>query len=156
MFALRERTPMPANRLGYIPLEPRRMPPEDHDGLTRFFRASGYPVRVDPTIAWGAWRGSELAACVALSLEEGTWVLRGPEVVVDERRRGIGKRLLAAAAPELANRTTFCVAYSHLQRMYSSVGFRTCPPEDAPELLRRRVNALRDVGWDVILLIRIG
>src|ERR1700681_5002683 len=148
MLAHRKRTIMPAN---WAPLQARRMLPEDHDGLTRFFRASGYPVRVEPAIAWGAWRGRELAACVALSLEEGTWVLRGPEVLVDVRRRGIGKRLLAAAAPELADGTSFCVAYSHLRRMYSSIVVRTCPPDEAPEVLRRRVKALRAVDWDVIL-----
>jgi predicted N-acetyltransferase YhbS len=154
MFALRERATMRANTLNRIPLEPRRMPPEDHDDLTRFFRKSGYPVQVDPTIAWGVWRGSELAACVALSLEEDTWVLRGPEVLVDLRRQGIGARLLAAAEPELADRTTYCVAYSHLRRMYSSIGFRICSPGEKPDFLRKRVNALRAVGWEVTLLIR--
>jgi predicted N-acetyltransferase YhbS len=145
---------MPANKLNSVPLEPRRMPPEDHDDLTRFFRESGYPARVEPAVAWGAWRGSELTACVALSLEEGTWVLRGPEVLGDLRRRGIGKRLLAAAEPELAGRTTYCVAYSHLRRLYSSIGFRTCTLGEKPDFLRRRLNALRALDWDVILLIR--
>jgi GNAT superfamily N-acetyltransferase len=145
------RTTVPASSL---PLETRLMLPEDHADLTRFFYASGYPVRVEPTIAWGVWRGSELAACVALCLEEGTWVLRGPEVLVDARHRGIGKRLLAAAAPELAHRTTYCIAYSHLRRMYSTVGFRTCRPNEAPDALRSRVKTLRAVDWDVILLIR--
>lgn len=145
---------MPANKLNSVPLEPRRMPPEDHDDLTRFFRESGYPARVEPAVAWGAWRGSELTACVALSLEEGTWVLHGPEVLGDLRRRGIGKRLLAAAEPELAGRTTYCVAYSHLRRLYSSIGFRTCTLGENPDFLRRRVNALRALDWDVILLIR--
>jgi hypothetical protein len=145
---------MPAFRLNSIPLEPRRMSPEDHDDLTRFFRVSGYPARVEPAIAWGAWRGSELTACVALSLEEGAWVLHGPEVLGGLRRRGTGTRLLAAAEPELADRTTYCVSYSHLRRMYSSIGFRTCSPGEKPDFLRNRVNALRAVGWDVTLLIR--
>lgn len=145
---------MRAATLNDIPLELRRMPPEDHDDLTRFFRRSGYPVQVEPTIAWGAWRGSKLAACVALSLEEDLWVLRGPEVLSDLRRRGIGAQLLAAAEPEFADRTIYCVAYSHLRRMYSSIGFRTCSPGEEPDLLRKRVNALRAVGWDVTLLIR--
>ncbi|HEX7404010.1 MAG TPA: GNAT family N-acetyltransferase [Usitatibacter sp.] len=145
---------MPAIKFNFLPLEPRRMPREDHDDLTRFFRESGYPVRVEPEIAWGVWRGSELAACVALSLEEGTWVLRGPEVLGDLRRRGIGRRLLAAAEHELADRTTYCVAYSHLRRMYASIGFRACSPGEKPDFLRKRVNALRAVGWEVVLLIR--
>jgi len=147
---------MRADALNDIPLEPRRMPPENHDDLTRFFRRSGYPVQVEPTIAWGVWLGSELAACVALSLEEDLWVLRGPEVLADLRRRGIGARLLAAAEPELADRTIYCVAYSHLRSMYSSIGFRACSPGEEPDLLRKRVNALRAVGWDVVLLIRTG
>ena len=145
---------MPAIRFNSVALAPRRMAPEEHDDLTRFFRVSGYPARVEPMVAWGAWRGSELAACLALSLEEDTWVLRGPEVLGDLRRRGIGARLLAAAEPELADRTTYCVAYSHLRRMYSTVGFRTCHPGEKPDFLRKRVNALRAVGWDVVPLIR--
>ena len=145
---------MPENNFNPLPLAPRRMAPEDHDDLTRFFRESGYPAQVEPTIAWGAWRGSELAACVALSHEGDTWVLRGPEVRVDFRHRGVGKRLLAAAAPELADRTTYCVAYSHLRRMYSSIGFRTSSPGEKPDFLRKRVYALRTEGWEVVLLIR--
>jgi predicted N-acetyltransferase YhbS len=154
MFSPRERTATRANTLKSAPVEPRRMSPENHDDLTRFFRKSGYPVQVHPTIAWGVWRESELAACVALSLEEDTWVMRGPEVLAGVRRLGLGARLLAAAEPELADRTTYCMAYSHLRRLYSSIGFRTCAPGEQPDFLRKRVNALRAVGWDVTLLIR--
>jgi predicted N-acetyltransferase YhbS len=145
---------MPAIKFYAIPIELRRMSPGEHDDLTRFFRESGYPARVEPTIAWGAWRASELTACVALSLEEDTWVLRGPEVLGDLRRRGIGKRLLEAAEPELVDRTTYCVAYSHLRRLYSSIGFRACSFGERPDFLRRRVNALQALDWDVVLLIR--
>ncbi|HEX7557577.1 MAG TPA: GNAT family N-acetyltransferase [Usitatibacter sp.] len=154
MLALRERTTMQAIRFNSIPIELRRMSPGEHDDLTRFFRNTGYPAQVEPTIAWGAWRASELAACVALSLEEGTWVLRGPEVLGDLRRRGIGKRLLEAAKAELAGRTTYCVAYSHLRRLYASIGFRACSFGERPDFLRKRANALRTVGWDVVMLIR--
>ena len=153
MLAIRKRATVPAIRFPFLPLESRRMSPAEHDDLKRFFRKSGYPARVEPTIAWATWRGTELAGCVALCLEEDTWVLRGPEVLSDLRRRGIGARLLAAAQPELADRTTYCIAYSHLRRLYSSIGFRSCSPEETPDFLRKRVNALRAMGWDVTLLI---
>jgi hypothetical protein len=133
----------------------RGTPAEQKSDVERFFRLAGYPVPIDkPVAAWGAWEGEELVGCLALCLEDGVEILRGPEIVNRRRRRGYGKALLDAATPQLEGRTLYCVAYTHLLRMYAKAGFGPCAPGEGPEFLRRRVAALVGRGWHVVLLVR--
>jgi GNAT superfamily N-acetyltransferase len=104
-------------------------------------------------IAWGAWEHEMLVGCIALCKEHHVSILRGPEVAHSRRKVGIGRRLLKAAEPELANHTCYCVAYGFLLRVYRDAGFRRCTPGEGPDFLRRRVRDFCARGWDVELLV---
>jgi len=135
--------------------EVRGTPAEQRSDVERFFRLAGYPVPIGkPLAAWGAWDREDLVGCLAICLEDGVEILRGPEIVNRRRRRGYGKALLDAAAPALEGRTLYCVAYTHLLRMYGKAGFGPCAPGEGPDFLRRRVAALVARGWHVALLKR--
>src|SRR5688500_7050627 len=82
--------------------EVRRFAADENAQVERFFREAGYPVPLDQVVlAWGAWEGTALVGCLALCIERGVEILRGPEVLLQRRRSGIGKRLMHAAGPEL-------------------------------------------------------
>lgn len=135
--------------------EVRRFGAEETGQVERYFREAGYPVPLDQVAAaWGAREGGALVGCLALCIEEGVEILRGPEVVFQRRRRGIGRLLIRAAGSELDARSCYCVAYAHLNRLYREVGFRRCEPDEGPEFLRRRVADLQSRGWNVGLLVK--
>ena len=127
----------------------------EHDTLSRFYREAGFPVAIMPgDEGWGAWDKEHLVGCLALSHEANTWIVRGPEIKAEYRRRGVGAHLLHCAMPRLRGKTCYCVAYSFLMRMYSRAGFHACPANEQPAFLAKRVARLRDQGWDLRILRR--
>lgn len=136
-------------------LEYRAFDDAEHDVLSRFYREAGFPVAIMPgDEGWGAWTHGVLVGCLALSHEANTWILRGPEIRSEHRRRGVGAHLLGLALPRLRGKTVYCVSYAYLMRMYSRVGFHVCPPYEQPPFLRKRVDRFREQGWDVRVLKR--
>lgn len=133
----------------------RPMRADENARVERFFREAGYPVPLGSDyVAWGAWEGEALVGCIALCIEGGVTILRGPEIAYDRRRRGIGKALMEAVRPGIAARPCYCIAYTHLHRMYREAGFRRCAEGEGPEFLRRRVRDMRARKWDLALLFR--
>ena len=136
-------------------IEYRAFEDSEHHTLSRFYREAGFPVAIMPgDEGWGAWDGKILVGCLALSHEANTWLLRGPEIKAQYRRRGVGAHLLGQALPRIRNRTCLCVSYSFLVRMYSRAGFHACPAHEQPPFLARRVERLREQGWDLKILKR--
>ena len=127
---------------------------EEQARTERFYREAGYPVPIGEHVAWGAWQGEEMVGAIALSIEGGTAILRGPEIIHARRRRGVGRSLLRAAEPDLRRRSCYVIAYRHLVRMYREMGFTRCVEGDGPEFLRRRIHDLNRRGWDVLLLFK--
>jgi hypothetical protein len=138
------------------PLEYRRFLPEESEVLPRFFLQAGYmvPVTAQDT-GWGAWSDGELVGALALSSLQGSWLLRGPEIVSNFRRRGIGAALLDLALPEIRGIECYCPAYSNLVRMYSRVGFKVCLPADAPPYLAQQLALVRETQLNLMLLKRL-
>lgn len=136
-------------------IEYRAFDEAEHDSLSRFYREAGFPVAIMPgDEGWGAWERGHLVGCLALSHEANTWLLRGPEIRAEYRRRGVGAHLLHLAMPRLRNKTCYCVSYTFLTRMYSRAGFHVCPLHEQPPFLSKRVARLRDQGWDLKILRR--
>lgn len=101
-----------------------------------------------------AERAGELVGIVRRTLESGVVVLRGMQVAPEERRRGVGTRLLDDFIGRLGGAECWCVPYSHLVGFYGRVGFRVVPPEGAPPFLAERIARYRAQGLDVTLMRR--
>jgi len=69
------------------------------------------------------------------------------------QRQGIGKRLLAAVAQNLAGRGCFCIPYAHLVGFYGGIGFRVIEPAKAPTFLRLRLEKYQNRGDEKEYLI---
>jgi hypothetical protein len=138
------------------PIEYRRFRPEESDLLPRFFLQAGYmlPVRAEDT-GWGAWSDGELVGALALSSMQGSWLMRGPEIVSGFRRRGVGAALLDMALPEIRGIECYCPAYSNLVRMYSRLGFKVCLPADMPPYLAQQLAIVRQTQLNLVLLKRL-
>lgn len=138
-------------------LEYRELEPGERVEMGAFFRDAGFPVAILPTDrGWGGWSRDTLVACVALCEEAKTWVVRGPEVRHGFQKRGTGARLLEMIEPALARLTCYCVAYPYLKGMYAKAGFEPCPPAQQPRFLAKRVAWLRQTGWELTVLRRVG
>jgi len=137
-------------------IEYRAFDDAGQETLSRFYREAGFPVAIMPgDEGWGAWDRGVLVGCLALSHEANTWIMRGPEIKAEYRRRGVGAHLLNLAMPRLRGKTCYCVSYTFLMRMYSRAGFHACPPHEQPAFLAKRVARLRDQGWDLKILRRL-
>jgi hypothetical protein len=144
-----------ARKFADSPLEYRRFRPEESDVLPRFFLQAGYMLPVAPQdTGWGAWADGDLVGALALSNMQGSWLLRGPEIVSQFRRRGVGAALLDLALPDIRGFDCFCPAYSNLVRMFARVGFRVCLPAEAPPYLAQQLAIVRQTQLNLILLRR--
>ena len=136
-------------------LECRPFEANEQPELIRFFREAGFPVPIHTKdMGWGVRVHGRLIGCIALCHEGKTWILRGPEVLPTNRRRGVGAELIRCVLPSLADRDCYCVAYPNLLKLYQGFGFRPCATTEQPAFLRRRVAWLRETGWELTVLRR--
>lgn len=103
-----------------------------------------------------ARRGDELVGVARIAPEHGVLVLRGMQVAPHARGRGIGRQLLCAALVEVGARECFCMPYTHLTGFYGEAGFIPLAETDAPEFLRRRLQASHRAALCVCLMRRPG
>lgn len=121
--------------------------------VASFYEDVGYGVGVEPgDRIMVAREGKRIVAAVRLCREVNTLVLRGMYVAADRRGRGIGSRLLEAAAPAMQSRECWCLPYAHLRGFYSQVGFDECPLEQAPGFLEKRARRYLKSGDEVIIM----
>lgn len=99
--------------------------------------------------------GTKVIGCVRLCEEERHLILRGMNVHPEHQRHGIGTRMLLEVASLIAERTCWCVPYTHLEMFYSQKsGFRKIAPATSPAHLQSRLEQYRAEGKDVIVMVR--
>lgn len=131
----------------------RTATPRDLPSVAQFYRDVGYGSEIsEDDSLLVAEDATGLVAAVRLCEEFGVVVLRGMHVAPDLQRAGVGTQLLAAAAKAIGGRACFCVPYSHLQRFYAQIGFRTLKDAEAPGFLRARAEGYRANGYEVVVM----
>src|SRR6476469_10189633 len=120
-------------------IEVRRAMAEEISRVLKFYveRRYGGGIRPEDALLLAEHDG-ELIGIVRLTTEEGVVVLRRMQVHPRFQRQGIGKRLLAAVAPDLDGKCCFCIPYAHLVGFYGGIGFHVLEPPKAPNFLQRR------------------
>src|SRR5689334_7378729 len=107
-------------------VEVRLADPADYPALAALYAAWGYDGGLTPAeavfVAY-ADGGTTPVGIVRRTREEGVVMLRGMQVAPAARRRGVGRRLLAAFAAHTDERVScYCVPYRHLVGFYGAVG----------------------------------
>ncbi|GAB6263836.1 GNAT family N-acetyltransferase [Photobacterium sp. 53610] len=128
--------------LSFHPLEPIRFPL-----VNRLYKAH-YPAgkaKRDEVI-WIGETASEIVTVVRFQLSEDHQLLTGMLVSPAFRQQGIALALLAACQPQLAFMRCFCFAFSHLESLYVSAGFRVVSEDDLPATLANRLQRYRSAG----------
>ena len=90
---------------------------------------------------------NSLAGCVRYCVESGTPMLRSMMVDEQQRRMGIGLKLLQEFAAYLDRnqiQNVYCLPYAHLETFYARAGFLRVHPGEAPAFLQER---LQDYTW---------
>ena len=128
-------------------IEVRRAIADDIPRALNFYaeRRYGGGIRSEDAVLL-AERGGDLVGIVRLAAEGGVMVLRGMQVDPRYQRQGIGERLLAIVAQELAGRGCFCIPYAHLVGFYRGIGFHVIEPAKAPAFLRLRLASYQNRG----------
>ena len=128
---------------------------EEHPRALAAYEAWDYHGGVLPTdTVFLAERGGELVGVVRLNVEHGVRMLRGMWIKPDERRSGVGSRLLEALVAELRGGECSCVPFSHLVGFYGQGGFVEHPVETAAGFIQERIAGYRRGGRSVTFMRR--
>jgi N-acetylglutamate synthase-like GNAT family acetyltransferase len=128
---------------------------EDLAAVAAFYRTVGYGLEIDPDDRILTTKiENKIVAAVRLCNEENLLVLRGMYVSANQRRRGIGTKLLDSISAAIGSGECWCVPYTHLRDFYARSGFSECDPRFAPDFLRVRSAAYRKAGHKVIIMKR--
>ena len=131
--------------------------PGDRPRIEEFCRKRGYHGELCPAaVIVLAEAGADLIGLGRIQQEQGVLVLRGMRVDAPHRRTGIGMRLLELLLAGIGTRACYCIPYAHLREFYRGTGFDEVDAAGAPGFLRERVEAYREQGNDVILMMRPG
>jgi len=128
---------------------------KDLTAVASFYEDVGYGVGVElGDRIMVAREGKRIVAAVRLCQEENTLVLRGMYVAPDRWGRGIGSRLLDAAASAMGPQECWSLPYAHLRDFYSRVGFEERLLEMAPGFLEKRARRYLKSGNEIIVMKR--
>ncbi len=72
----------------------------------------------------------------------------------DYVRKGIGRQLLAAMEPALAQTESYCIPRDHLFDFYGRAGFKVIDQTKAPPFLSTRLASYIDEGLSVAIMHR--
>lgn len=124
--------------------------------IAAFYARAGYGGGVDAAdVIFIARVGGQLVGAVRLCAEAGVTVLRGMQIDPAHRRRGLGRRLLAACRPWLDRGPAYCLPYDHLVPFYALAGFEVAPPDQLPVFLAARLARYVDGGQRVLPMRRV-
>ena len=85
---------------------------------------------------------------------DGVQVLRGMYMHPDYVRKGIGRQLLAAIEPALAQTESYCIPRDHLLDFYGRAGFTVIHRAKAPPFLSTRLSGYLKEGLPVAIMHR--
>lgn len=86
-----------------------------------------------------------------------SWFLRNVLVAKERRGEGLSKQLLSQTLKRLQYKPCFCLAYSHLQPLYSGLGFEPQDSDSAADIFQKRYRrynkkAQREPSKAVVLM----
>lgn len=137
------------------PVVVRSALPAEWSRVNEFYASEGRTVRALEGERWViAERAGRMIGVLRLCPEEGHRVLRTVHISEPERRRGVGKRMLAATEPMISGATCHCLPYTHLEDFYGRIGFVAIPVEHAPPHLQHRLAAYLAEGREMIVMRR--
>ena len=113
---------------------------EELDKVLEFYKTcsySGGATQDDLIIC--AEMDNIIVAVVRLCNENQTLVLRGMQVDKQFQRQGIGKKLLSRLDKIIDTQTCYCIPYGHLEKFYSSIGFKKVDSNKIPDHLFKRL-----------------
>jgi ribosomal protein S18 acetylase RimI-like enzyme len=140
-----------------VPVVVRAALPMEWGRVNDFYASEGRTVRALEGERWViAERADRMIGTLRLCEEEGQQVLRTVHVSEPERRRGIGKRMLAVTEPMISGATCHCLPYRHLEDFYGRIGFEAIPIEDAPPHLRHRLAGYLSEGREMVVMRRLA
>jgi N-acetylglutamate synthase-like GNAT family acetyltransferase len=113
-------------------------------------------TRIDQEIQVLAEENGFVVGIVRLVDEEGHFVLRGMNVRRNRQRQGIGKQMLVELQEHIDGRDCYCLAFSHLEDFYGTIGFEKIGIDQAPDHLAKRFERYISMGLDTIIMKRPG
>ncbi|TDR73553.1 GNAT family N-acetyltransferase [Paludibacterium purpuratum] len=122
----------------------RQASPYEFASVVRLYDEGGYDGRYQASdFLLLALSGQQAVGVVRLVQDQGYTLLRGLYIGKDWRGRGIGRRLLAAAAGHLTT-PCYCLAQSSLLGLFAAQGFIPCDDSISPPFLLERRHRY---GW---------
>jgi N-acetylglutamate synthase-like GNAT family acetyltransferase len=113
-------------------------------------------TRIDQEIQVLAEENGVAVGIVRIVDEEGHFVLRGMNVRRNRQRQGIGKQMLVELQEHIDGRDCYCLAFSHLEDFYGTIGFEMIRIDQAPDHLTERLERYISMGLDTIIMKRPG
>jgi GNAT superfamily N-acetyltransferase len=101
-----------------------------------------------------AEEAGSIYGAVRIESLEGVQVLRGMYMHPEHVRKGIGRRLLEAIEPVLAQTDSYCIPRDHLFVFYGRAGFSRIEASDAPNFLSERLMSYIKEGIPVAIMYR--
>jgi len=127
-------------------------------GLDKFYRLCGYggSFEQDDEVYY-LMRKKRVIAAARICNENGTYLLRGMQVLPALRGQQIGRYLLAFMVNNLPTDCVhcFCLPHQHLIAFYADAGFSVNQHSNVPAFILERVTHYKKQGLQLVLMERI-
>ena len=136
------------------PIDIRLAGPEDLEGALACYQRNGYSGGIAAEDrAFIAVCDGQIVGVVRLVTENGLLLLRGMFIDEAHRRRGLGRRMLAALEPHI-DADCWMTCFGRLVSFYGEIGFEAVPDEQAPPNLSARAAGYRKKHGDQQIMFR--
>ncbi|MCP4603371.1 MAG: GNAT family N-acetyltransferase [Proteobacteria bacterium] len=122
--------------------------------ILSFYRECGYGGSAKPSDdLWVAMHKDQIIGAVRVCREQGFLILRGMYIAEEQRRKGIGTKLLKRIKLEI-HEECYCLPYAKLERFYSQIGFHRTAYSLLPPFLKARLDGYMRKDLEIISMKR--
>ena len=129
--------------------------PAEYPAAQAFYESRGYGgAAIEPSDFVVLAKGHGRVVGIGRLCQEGDLLwLRGMQVEPELQRSGVGSRILAKLAEEIAGRTCCCLPYGHLVSFYQQAGFQLANPP-LPTAMESRLASYLARGLNVVAMVK--
>jgi N-acetylglutamate synthase-like GNAT family acetyltransferase len=121
----------------------------------KFYKSARYPNNIGrEDEVYVVRHQSLIIATLKLVKLDQYLILRSMVVSPLYRRKGIGLFMLNNLVKKLAQRECWCFPFDGLESFYGAIGFKSCQPENSPNIIRQKYQQYFSQGKKIFIMKR--
>jgi GNAT superfamily N-acetyltransferase len=121
----------------------------------KFYKSARYPNNIgrEDEVYVVRHQNSIIASLKLVKLDQ-YLILRSMVVMPLYRRKGVGLFMLKSLIQKLARRECWCFPFDGLESFYGAIGFKSCLPENSPNIIRQKYEQYYSQGKKIFIMKR--